>query len=76
MRKSGVTDYRSLLETFLQGAIDRPVSFEVISDDLSEMEEQALKSPHGPITSMSRFLSPIPGESHQIASYEVWCPKA
>ncbi len=31
------------LETSLEWVTDRPVSFEVISDDLSEMEEQALE---------------------------------
>lgn len=43
MRKSGVTDYRSFAREVLQWVTDRPVSFEVISDDLSEMEEQALE---------------------------------
>lgn len=41
MRKSGVTDYRAFARTVLDACADKPVSFEVLSDDFEEMERQA-----------------------------------
>jgi transaldolase len=41
MRKAGVRDYRRFAQDVLVAIPDRPVSFEVISDDLGEMERQA-----------------------------------
>jgi transaldolase len=41
MRKAGVTDYRSFAKDVLAFIADRPISFEVFSDDLSEMMRQA-----------------------------------
>jgi len=41
MRKAGVRDYRRFAQEVLSAIPDRPVSFEVISDDLVEMELQA-----------------------------------
>lgn len=41
MRKAGITDYRAFAEDILQAIPDRPISFEVFSDDFAEMEEQA-----------------------------------
>jgi transaldolase len=41
MRKAGVQDYRRFAEEVLAAIPDRPISFEVISDDLAEMERQA-----------------------------------
>jgi transaldolase len=41
MRKAGVQDYRRFAEELLAAIPDRPISFEVISDDLAEMERQA-----------------------------------
>jgi transaldolase len=43
MRKAGVTDYRAFALEMLQIVGDRPVSFEVFSDEFEEMERQALE---------------------------------
>lgn len=41
MRKAGVTDYAAFAKEVLALITDRPISFEVFSDDLQEMERQA-----------------------------------
>jgi transaldolase len=41
MRKAGVTDYRAFAKDILQAIPDRPISFEVFSDEFDEMERQA-----------------------------------
>jgi transaldolase len=41
MRKAGVTDYRAFAQQVLAAIPDRPISFEVFSDDFAEMERQA-----------------------------------
>lgn len=41
MRKSGVSDYAAFATELLEAIHDRPISFEVISDDVDEMEYQA-----------------------------------
>jgi len=41
MRKSGVQDYRAFAQDMLRLVPDRPISFEVFSDDFEEMERQA-----------------------------------
>jgi transaldolase len=41
MRKAGVQDYEAFARAILQQIPDRPISFEVFSDDFGEMEEQA-----------------------------------
>lgn len=41
MRKAGVRDYRAFAREVLQAIPDRPISFEVFSDDFDEMERQA-----------------------------------
>jgi transaldolase len=41
MRKAGVTDYEAFARDILAAITDRPISFEVFSDDLNEMEQQA-----------------------------------
>jgi transaldolase len=41
MRKSGVAEYESFARKVLDHVTDRPVSFEVISDDFAEMARQA-----------------------------------
>ncbi len=41
MRKAGVTDYRLFAQDILQAIPDRPISFEVFSDEFAEMERQA-----------------------------------
>src|SRR3954470_5692573 len=41
MRKAGVADYRTFAQRVLAAIPDRPISFEVFSDDFAEMERQA-----------------------------------
>jgi transaldolase len=41
MRKAGITDYRAFAKQVLQAIPDRPLSFEVLSDEFAEMERQA-----------------------------------
>jgi transaldolase len=41
MRKAGVTDYKTFAQTVLSVIQDRPISFEVFSDEFAEMERQA-----------------------------------
>lgn len=41
MRKAGVTDYRAFARDVLAAIPDRPISFEVFSDEFEEMERQA-----------------------------------
>src|SRR5688572_10262415 len=41
MRKAGITDYRAFAADVLRQVPDRPISFEVFSDDFAEMEAQA-----------------------------------
>lgn len=41
MRNAGVSDYRGFARDILTAIPDRPVSFEVFSDDFAEMEAQA-----------------------------------
>ena len=43
MRKAGVEDYETFARAVLEIVSDRPISFEVFSDDFGEMEEQALQ---------------------------------
>jgi transaldolase len=43
MRKAGVSDYEAFARDVLQAIPDRPISFEVLSDNFEEMENQALK---------------------------------
>jgi transaldolase len=41
MRKAGITDYRAFAQDVLSEITDKPISFEVFSDDFREMERQA-----------------------------------
>src|SRR4051812_23237478 len=41
MRRGGGTDYRAFATEVLAAIPDRPISFEVFSDELDEMERQA-----------------------------------
>src|SRR5260221_4203909 len=41
MRKAGVTDYEKFAKQVLEHITDRPISFEVFSDDFADMERQA-----------------------------------
>jgi transaldolase len=41
MHKAGLTDYRAFAHSILEAIPDRPISFEVFSDEFDEMERQA-----------------------------------
>jgi transaldolase len=41
MRKAGITDYRAFALKVVAAIPDRPISFEVLADDLAEMDRQA-----------------------------------
>jgi len=43
MHKAGLTDYRAFAKDILLDITDRPISFEVFSDEFAEMERQALE---------------------------------
>jgi transaldolase len=43
MRQAGIDDYEDFARQVLAAIPDRPISFEVFSDDFLEMEQQALK---------------------------------
>ncbi len=43
MRKAGIADYTAFAKEILKAIPDRPISFEVFSDEFSEMERQALQ---------------------------------
>lgn len=43
MKKAGITDYRAFAKEMLSVIRDKPVSFEVFSDEFREMERQALE---------------------------------
>ena len=42
MKKAGIRDYAEFCKDILGTVIDKPISFEVFSDDFNEMERQAL----------------------------------
>lgn len=43
MRKAGISDYRAFAKDILSHIKDKPLSFEVFSDDFKDMERQALE---------------------------------
>ncbi len=43
MHKAGLTDYRAFAKDILLDITDRPISFEVFSDEFAEMERQAME---------------------------------
>jgi transaldolase len=43
MKKAGITDYRAFCKDILTVINDKPLSFEVFSDDFTEMERQAME---------------------------------
>lgn len=43
MRKVGIADYRAFAKDILAAIKDRPISFEVFSDDFADMERQAME---------------------------------
>jgi transaldolase len=64
MRKAGVTDYRAFARDILQAIPDRPISFEVFSDEFAEMERQALAiSQWGPNVYVKIPITNTRGES-------------
>lgn len=43
MRKAGISDYPAFAKEILKAIPDRPISFEVFSDEFSDMERQAME---------------------------------
>ncbi len=43
MRKAGISDYRAFAKDIINTIPDRPISFEVFSDEFSDMERQAME---------------------------------
>lgn len=43
MRKAGISDYRAFAKEILSAIKDKPISFEVFSDDFEDMERQAME---------------------------------
>jgi transaldolase len=43
MRKAGIADYKAFAREILKAIPDRPISFEVFSDDFAEMKRQAIQ---------------------------------
>src|SRR5208282_2650489 len=43
MRKAGVSNYKRFAHEVLEVVVDKPISFEVFSDEFDEMERQALE---------------------------------
>ena len=43
MKKAGITDYRAFAKDILSVIKDKPISFEVFSDDFKDMERQAME---------------------------------
>jgi len=43
MRKAGLTDYRAFAKDILKAISDKPISFEVFSDEFADMERQAME---------------------------------
>lgn len=43
MRKAGISDYRAFAKDVLAAISDKPISFEVFSDDFVDMERQAME---------------------------------
>jgi hypothetical protein len=43
MRKVGITNYETFARSVLEAVTDKPISFEVFSDEFPEMRRQALK---------------------------------
>jgi transaldolase len=64
MRKAGVTDYCAFARDILHAIPDRPISFEVFSDEFAEMERQALEiSQWGPNVYVKIPITNTRGES-------------
>lgn len=62
MKKAGISDYKAFCKEILSEIKDKPLSFEVFSDDFTEMERQALEISSWGKMFMSKFPLLIPGE--------------
>lgn len=71
MRKAGITDYQAFARDILREIPDRPISFEVFSDDFAEMERQAREisswGPHVVLNPGNRSLYACDALTHQIS---------
>jgi transaldolase len=64
MRKAGISDYAAFAKQVLAAVPDRPISFEVFSDEFDEMERQALEiSQWGPNVYVKIPITNTRGES-------------
>ena len=64
MRKAGVDDYEGFARKVLDHIVDRPVFFEVISDDFADMKRQALRiASWGPNVSVKIPVTNTSGDS-------------
>ena len=64
MAKAGITDYEGFARDVLQHITDKPLSLEVFSDEIDEMEREALKvSSWGPNVYVKLPISNTRGES-------------
>src|SRR6266849_9160376 len=64
MRKAGITDYRDFAKQVLAAIPDRPISFEVFSDEFTDMERQAREiSQWGPNVYVKIPITNTRGES-------------
>lgn len=71
MRKSGISDYERFSRQVLEHITDRPISFEVFSDEFDEMERQARK-----IASWGRNVYvkiPVTNTRHESSAELVHC---
>ena len=55
MRKAGISDYEGFARKILEGIPDRPISFEVFSDEFDEMDDRRCSLPRGAAMSTSKF---------------------
>ena len=66
MRKAGISDYRAFAREILCAISDRPISFEVFSDEFDEMERQAREiAPWGENVYVKIPVTNTRGESSQ-----------
>ena len=56
MKKVGIKDYEFFAKSILSQIKDKPISFEVFSDEIEEMEIQVIKLQNGVIMFMLKFL--------------------
>ena len=63
MRRAGISDYRAFAQEIIACIPDRPISFEVFSDDFAEMERQALQISSWGGNVYVKIPSPTPGAS-------------